>query len=120
MADQEDARLGQQMPSVSNNSTAILPWLIEHYELSKQVADLLRQRNAIGLQRYGTVLMSYNGRDALQDAIEEIADSIQYLAQVVIESYDRQRKLAFMRIIAKQNETLSYLLQLQSNDRQAI
>jgi hypothetical protein len=51
------------------------------------IADI-EKRKAIGLQRYGTLLQPFNGRDALRDAYEEALDLCQYLRQV-IEERDR-------------------------------
>lgn len=42
-----------------------------------------------GLQHYGTVLKTHNGRDALQDAYEEALDMAMYLAQVLMERDDK-------------------------------
>lgn len=35
--------------------------------------------------RYGTLLMTHNGRDALVDAYQETLDLVMYLAQVIME-----------------------------------
>lgn len=51
------------------------------------IADIER-RKAIGLERYGTLLQPFNGRDALRDAYEEALDLCQYLRQV-LEERDR-------------------------------
>jgi hypothetical protein len=48
------------------------------------IADI-EKRKAIGLQRYGTLLQPFNGRDALRDAYEEALDLCQYLRQVIEE-----------------------------------
>ena len=45
-------------------------------------------RKAVGLERYGTLLQPFNGRDALRDAYEEALDLCQYLRQA-IEERDR-------------------------------
>ncbi len=46
---------------------------------------LLREREAIGIERYGRTLTTNNGRDALQDALEEALDLSQYLQQAKLE-----------------------------------
>lgn len=48
------------------------------------IADI-EKRKAIGLQRYGTLLQPFNGRDALRDAYEEALDLCQYLRQALEE-----------------------------------
>ena len=40
----------------------------------------MRERDAVGRERYGTPLTSHNGRDHLVDAYQEILDSVVYLA----------------------------------------
>lgn len=42
-------------------------------------------RKTVGLQRYGTLLQPFNGRDALRDAYEEALDMAQYLRQAIEE-----------------------------------
>lgn len=44
-----------------------------------------RQREQFGKAKYGTSLMTHNGRDALQDAWEESADLFAYLTQALLE-----------------------------------
>jgi hypothetical protein len=41
----------------------------------------LEKRNQIGIETYGTPLQTFNGRHALQDALEEALDACQYLWQ---------------------------------------
>jgi hypothetical protein len=53
------------------------------------IQDLVIQdmegRKVVGLQRYGTLLQPFNGRDALRDAYEEALDLAQYLRQAIEE-----------------------------------
>lgn len=42
-------------------------------------------RKALGIERYGTLLQPFNGRDALRDAYEEALDLCQYLRQAIEE-----------------------------------
>jgi hypothetical protein len=48
------------------------------------IADI-EKRKAVGLERYGTLLQPFNGRDALRDAYEEALDLAQYLRQAIEE-----------------------------------
>jgi hypothetical protein len=48
------------------------------------IADI-EARKAVGLQRYGTLLQPFNGRDALMDAYQEALDLCQYLRQAIEE-----------------------------------
>ena len=48
------------------------------------IADI-EARKQVGIERYGTPLQPFNGRDALQDAYEEAIDLAMYLKQLIIE-----------------------------------
>jgi len=48
------------------------------------MADL-ETRLQVGIQRYGTALQPFNGRDALRDAYEEALDLACYLRQAIAE-----------------------------------
>ena len=39
----------------------------------------------LGLERYGTKLQTFNGRDALWDAYQEALDLVMYLRQAIME-----------------------------------
>lgn len=54
-------------------------------EIFPIVAQLLEDRYEMGKKKYGVPLMAFNGRDALQDAIEEAADLLMYLSQAKYE-----------------------------------
>lgn len=46
--------------------------------------DMLK-RNAFGIEKYGTPLQGFNGRDALKDAYEEALDLCVYLRTAIYE-----------------------------------
>lgn len=46
---------------------------------------MLEQRNQQGIETYGTSLHTQNGRDALQDLVEELADAYMYVTQLRLE-----------------------------------
>jgi hypothetical protein len=56
----------------------------------ERVMQQLREREAKGLRTYGTRLQPFNGRDALQDALEEVLDAAMYLMQAIMEREDDQ------------------------------
>lgn len=39
----------------------------------------------MGLEKYGTKLEAFNGRDALMDAYQEAIDMVMYLRQAILE-----------------------------------
>ena len=49
------------------------------------IADM-KARDRFGRDRYGTPLQSYNGRDALRDAYEEILDAAVYLRHAIADA----------------------------------
>lgn len=49
------------------------------------VVDAVRARSAMGVEKYGTMLMTFNGRDALEDAAQEAVDCAKYLIQCLEE-----------------------------------
>ncbi len=53
--------------------------------IQSMVRDDLRERERLGIERYGTELYPHNGRDALQDAYEEALDLALYLRQAIEE-----------------------------------
>lgn len=63
--------------------------------LVDEACNLLRDRAAIGLSRYGTYLQSHNGRFWRKDALEEAADLVFYLRQGLAErSYPHPQAIA--------------------------
>ena len=54
------------------------------FVMQRVLADLY-ERQRVGYERYGSLLMTGNGRDALRDAYEEALDLVQYLAQAMME-----------------------------------
>lgn len=42
----------------------------------------LEERKRIGIERYSTILQTFNGRDAGRDLIEELADAMVYAMQL--------------------------------------
>lgn len=65
-----------QQPNPNPNSEAHITDLV--------VGDMLF-RKQVGIKTYGTPLQSFNGRDALQDAYEEVLDLAQYMKQQMLE-----------------------------------
>lgn len=54
-------------------------------EVYKNVLNDIRERVAAGEAKYGTKLMTHNGRDALMDAYQEALDLVMYLRQAIDE-----------------------------------
>jgi hypothetical protein len=54
------------------------------------IADVVKRRT-VGIERYGTPLQPFNGRDALRDAYEEALDLACYLRQVIEERHQQEQ-----------------------------
>ena len=54
-------------------------------DVTDVVIRLLRRRREKGRKTYGSSLHTLNGRDALQDLQEELADALQYVTQRMLE-----------------------------------
>lgn len=53
-----------------------------------ETANVLRAREQIGIDTYGTALQVGNGRDMLRDAIDEAADLVVYLRGAIAQDTD--------------------------------
>lgn len=53
---------------------------------SVSLAEALKAREAIGIERYGTTLRTHNGRDVVRDLREELADAYVYATQAGMEA----------------------------------
>lgn len=58
---------------------------------------LIEERKQLGIQRYGSPLMTHNGRDAGRDAVEEALDLTVYSMQVAMELRDLRAAVARVR-----------------------
>lgn len=56
----------------------------EHIPLLEVAADI-EERKRVGIERYGTTLRPFNGRNALLDAYQECLDMAVYLKQALLE-----------------------------------
>lgn len=70
----------EQLPPEKNNEP--LTWGLV-------IQDMV-ERNRIGMEKYGTPLQAFNGRDSLQDAYEEVLDLCVYLKNELIKR-ERER-----------------------------
>jgi len=65
----------EQPPPIANN----------HPHIADLVIQDMANRKQLGIERYGTALQPFNGRDALVDAYEEALDLCVYLRQAIEE-----------------------------------
>ena len=89
--DQRPATTGEQpRPTTSAQSRAVLPSALitcaqTHYSIARRLCDALTARADLGVARYGTPLLTHNGRDAIRDLREELLDAIMYATQAQLE-----------------------------------
>lgn len=70
---QVDRDLRRKIKNMNDNSSGV------------EALEDIRDRVDFGAEKYGTVLRAFNGRDALQDSLEEAYDLVLYLKQLQIE-----------------------------------
>ncbi len=70
----------QPAPQPGRQKVAYRAWL--------EFWTALRHQYRKGLERYKTPLMTHNGRDAGQDAMQELADAVMYVQQLRMENED--------------------------------
>lgn len=51
-----------------------ISWVLE-----KSPEDIINRRKQFGLEKYGTTLQPHNGRNNLEDALDEIVDALVYI-----------------------------------------
>ena len=56
-----------------------------HPHVADELIKDILERKAKGMETYGTPLQPFNGRDALQDALEEALDLAAYIKQAIME-----------------------------------
>lgn len=73
------------MPDIPREGDQPLPTPNEHQDIQSMVIVDIAHRRVVGIERYGTALQPFNGRDGLQDAYEEALDLTMYLKQLIVE-----------------------------------
>jgi hypothetical protein len=66
--------------------------------------DLIKERRDLGVQRYGRPLQTFNGRNAVRDALEEALDLATYLMQVEMETKATQARIREVLHLHRANE----------------
>ena len=64
--------------------------------LKQRFSDWIDRRTALGVTKYGTPLMTFNGRDSGQDRIEEILDFCMYQEQYILELEAKLKSLSIL------------------------
>lgn len=83
------ATLQQQPPTQSDRPSA--------HDL---LIEVIQERKKLGLERYNSLLQSYNGRDQMVDLLQELVDGSAYLINAIQERDDLLRKVEKLEAIA--------------------
>lgn len=75
-----------QPPPVKNDQPECWPSLMKRMLKGSPLLPLMQARHELGIERYGVGLQPHNGRDAVQDALEEALDLLVYLEQSRLEN----------------------------------
>jgi hypothetical protein len=75
----------------------------------------LKQRRALGIERYGRPLKTFNGRKALQDLLEELLDGANYALQAEMEWEAVQARVSAALAVHVADETGRCVSCLQSS-----
>lgn len=78
-----EGRFEAEQPPPTPGRRAVSPVAREMFE------DILKQQEERGLRKYGTRLETFNGRNAVLDAMAEVVDTFQYLTQAYMEQQAR-------------------------------
>jgi len=65
------------------------------------VVSMLDQRREFGRRKYGTPLLSHNGRDANCDAAQEMLDALVYVTQAKMEGRDTRELLPLAQTLLR-------------------
>lgn len=89
-----------------DGDTQPLPKPVDGPIMHEVVISALEERLAIGIRRYGQPLRAFNGRDAAQDAFEEVLDLSVYLAQVREEMKELREIVAEVVMVCSMGGTI--------------
>ncbi len=85
------AEVEDRLPTKVRPGDQRLPEVNEGVYVQDLVIDDIELRKAVGIERYGTPLQTFNGRNVDLDLYEEILDAAMYLRQKVVEREELAR-----------------------------
>jgi hypothetical protein len=83
-----NAAVEEPKPIQTEDSEPVLSFVLKtmHFSGRHFLGADLEARAKLGMERYGTPLMTHNGRDPLADLYQELLDALMYLGQYMLES----------------------------------
>lgn len=95
-------------------------WVVQnlHSPQVPRLVQLIESRIELGVRQYGSRLLTHNGRDAVQDALEEALDLLLYVAQALMElrdsrAVDRAQHDALIETFERTRASIQMLLRVQ-------
>jgi hypothetical protein len=107
MSDIRDEKHDQKLPTSTTQSSSV----------AESLKRLIDERTKLGISKYGTPLMTHNGRIADKDALEEAVDLIQYQQQRIMERDDKIEKLEAVVYAAKKHRLANQGAGMNTNDQ---
>jgi hypothetical protein len=96
---------GEPIPTKCDDSVKVYPSLIEYFDKSNSIKELLQKRRVFGIEKYGTELTTHNNRNMKKDFVEEMLDGLVYLEGIILEEGDdfflRNTKLILGMVVEK-------------------
>jgi hypothetical protein len=113
----------QPLPVVTPQSEPVLPSLLDVVregltgEVREWVLGELAERGRVGLERYGSPLMTFNERLASVDLEQELLDALQYTQQMVLEARALGHHGRALRLVRLRALLLLALVEVGQDDR---
>lgn len=82
----------------------------------EEVIKDLRQREEVGLKKYGEKLRTFNGRSATMDAYEEALDLSNYLKQKLLEEDTKKQKI--ISVFEKAKASSAYVFEIDQMNQE--
>ena len=80
--------------------------------LTEGPSKLVEERARHGHKHYGSFLTAFNGRDAVRDFLEELADAVPYAEQVFLEAVENGANAETLEDLSKLSEkTRAFLVE---------
>ena len=93
-----EGRWEAEQPPPTPGRRAVSPVAREMFE------GILEQQEAKGLKKYGTRLETFNGRNAILDAMAEVVDTFQYLTQAYMEQQEQKLRPPPLHFVRQERE----------------
>ncbi|MBX9636019.1 MAG: hypothetical protein K2Q45_00520 [Nitrosomonas sp.] len=81
-------------------------------EYLTKLSNLVQERNAFGMKKYGQPLYSEDGRNGIEDARQELGDLLQYVCKISLQSdYNQEEREELLNLIKTAVVVITALLE---------